>query len=100
MRLTGGQTVDNAKSLGINLSKGFLVGGESAGADLALGVTRLRLDEKQAPKLTGIFSSISGAVTEDTVPETCRDRFLSLKQNASAPVVTADSIEFIRGKNH
>ncbi|KAL0781712.1 hypothetical protein CaCOL14_003047 [Colletotrichum acutatum] len=91
-----GQTVDNAKTIGINLSKGFLVGGESAGADLALGVNRLWIDEKQTPKLTGIFSSISGALAEDTVPETYRNRFLSLKQNASAPVVTADSIEFIR----
>ncbi|KAK7459000.1 MutS domain V [Colletotrichum acutatum] len=89
-------TVDNAKTIGINLSKGFLVGGESAGADLALGVNRLWIDEKQTPKLTGIFSSISGALAEDTVPETYRNRFLSLKQNASAPVVTADSIEFIR----
>ncbi|KXH57760.1 hypothetical protein CSAL01_05911 [Colletotrichum salicis] len=93
-------TVENASDLGINLSKGFLVGGESAGGDLALGVTRLWIDEKQSPKLTGIFSSISGAVTDDSVPEKYRDRFLSLKQNANAPVVTADSIEFIKGEIH
>ncbi|GKT48090.1 AB hydrolase superfamily protein [Colletotrichum spaethianum] len=92
------QTVQNARHLGINLSKGFLVGGESAGADLALGVSHLWVNEKQSPPLSGIFSSISGAVSEETVPERYRDRILSLEQNAKAPVVTKETLDFIKDK--
>ncbi|KZL81369.1 lipase 2 [Colletotrichum incanum] len=91
-------TVQNAERLGINLSKGFLVGGESAGADLALGIARLWIDENQSPPLTGIFSSISGAASEETVPKKYRGRILSLKQNANAPVLTKDAIDFIKDK--
>ncbi|KZL71821.1 lipase 2 [Colletotrichum tofieldiae] len=90
--------VQNADCLGINLSKGFLVGGESAGADLALGVARLWIDENQSPPLTGIFSSVSAAASEETIPEKYRGHLLSLEQNANAPVLTKDAIDFIKDR--
>ncbi|KAL0938694.1 MutS domain V [Colletotrichum truncatum] len=91
-------TVENAKNLGINLEKGFLVGGESAGADLAQGVAYLYGKEKLSPPLTGVYSSVSSAAIEETIPEKFRDRFLSVEQNSYAPVITKESLQLIRAK--
>ncbi|OLN88202.1 AB hydrolase superfamily protein 3 [Colletotrichum chlorophyti] len=91
-------TIENAKSLGINLQKGFLLGGVSAGADLALGVAYLCGKEKLAPPVTGVYTAVSGAATLETIPEKYRDLFLSPKQNAFAPILDAETIKFISDK--
>ncbi|KAF4841722.1 AB hydrolase superfamily protein [Colletotrichum siamense] len=92
-------TIENTKNLGINPEKGFLVGGESAGADLALGVAYLWGKEQRSPPLTGIYSSVAVAATEETVPAKYKDRFLSMEQNAHAPVITKESVQVIH-KNY
>ncbi|KAF9879729.1 hypothetical protein CkaCkLH20_02540 [Colletotrichum karsti] len=91
-------TVENAKSLGGNLQKGFIIGGESAGADLALGVAYLWGKEQTTPPLTGVFSCVSLAVNEEAVPEKYRDHFLSMEQNAHAPILTKEALKLIISK--
>lgn len=83
------------KSLGIDPEKGLLVGGESSGAEMAVIVAHLYLNDKQSPPLTGIYASMPGGVNHETVPEKYRDRFISLEQNADAPVLSAASLAFI-----
>ncbi|PTB62945.1 alpha/beta-hydrolase [Trichoderma citrinoviride] len=91
----------NVQSLGIDPAKGFLVGGESSGADMALVVAHMYLHDgqQQSPPLTGVYAAIPGAVNNETVPDKCRDRFISLEQCAEAPVLSKASMEFI-WKNH
>lgn len=91
------QIAKNAKSLGVSLEKGFILGGESAGADLALGVAYLYGKEKLSPPLTGVYSSVSSAATAETIPEKYRSRFLSVEQNAFAPMIMKESLQLIRG---
>ncbi|KAH0493954.1 hypothetical protein TgHK011_000594 [Trichoderma gracile] len=92
-------TAQNAKTLGIDPAKGFLVGGESSGADMALIVAHMCLDDGLRPPLTGIYAAIPGGVNDETVPEKYKDRFISFEQNADAPVLSTASISFIR-KNY
>lgn len=89
---------ENAKSLGINPQKGLLVGGESAGADLALSVAVLHRDAEISPPLTGVYAAIPSAMNEEVLPEKYKDRFFSLEQNANAPCLTAESMKFIQSK--
>jgi acetyl esterase/lipase len=79
-----------------------LVGGESAGADIALAVAHLYREEvaKGAPPLTGIFSSLCSAVSEESVPEKYRNLFISMEQNKGAPYVSEEAAMFVRSKGN
>ncbi|KAH0524928.1 hypothetical protein TsFJ059_007367 [Trichoderma semiorbis] len=92
-------TAQNLKSLGIDPEKGFLVGGESSGGDMALIVAHLCLNDKLSPPLTGIYAAMPGGVNHETVPEKYKDRFISFKQNANAPVLSLESLKFIWKNN-
>ncbi|KAL7946443.1 Alpha/Beta hydrolase protein [Trichoderma barbatum] len=89
----------NLESLGIDPEKGFLIGGESSGAEMAMAVAHLCLNDKLAAPLTGIYAAITGGVNKETVPDKYKDRFFSLEQNAEAPVLSTTSLEFV-WKNH
>jgi hypothetical protein len=97
--LTGYQVAQNVDALNINPNKGFLVGGESSGADLALAVAHLYRDEKELSPLTGLYASINSGVDEETVPEKYKDHFISMFQNANAPILTSETLELVKGKN-
>lgn len=92
------QTAENAATLGINPEKGLLIGGESSGAVMSIVVSHLCRDEKMLPPLTGVYAPITSGVTESTVPEKYRDRFISPVQNAKAPLFTAGAMEFVDSK--
>ncbi|KAL1835830.1 hypothetical protein VTK73DRAFT_5303 [Phialemonium thermophilum] len=89
-------TAENYVSLGANPSKGFIVAGESTGADIALVIAHLYADEARRPALTGLYVACPHAMEPDTVPDQYRDRFVSREQNADAFILKADSIEFIK----
>lgn len=95
--LTSTQVAANYKQIGINPKKGFLVGGLSAGADIALTVAHLYRDEvkKGSPPITGIYAALCSATTEESVPEKYKDHFISMEQNANAPMLSAESMAFI-----
>lgn len=89
------QTAENVQSLGIGPEKGFLVGGESSGAEMAVIAAHLYVNDKLSPPLTGIYAAIPGGVNHQTVPEKYKDRFISLEQNADAPILSRSSVDFI-----
>lgn len=88
-------TAENAQALGIDASKGLLVAGESAGADLALVVAGLCMDEGLSPPLTGVYAALPSCVTESDVPQKYKEHFFSHEQNADAPMLKAVSMEFV-----
>ena len=90
---------ENVEQLNIVPEKGFIVGGESAGANLALVVAHLYVYEMgNSPTLTGIYAAIPPGVDEHTVPEKYQDYFMSMDQNADAPMLSKESVDFILGK--
>jgi hypothetical protein len=60
----------------------------------------LYLEEKQSPRLTGLYLSITPVFGPDNlhnVPEKYREYFLSREQNKDAPSLGADGIELFFG---
>lgn len=86
------------KSLGIDPEKGFLVGGESSGGEMAVIAAHLYVKDELSPPLTGIYAAMPGGVNHQTVPGKYKDRFISLEQNADAPILSRSSVEFIWSK--
>lgn len=71
--------------------KGFIVGGESAGANLAAVMSLLARDQQLSPPITGLVLSIPPVVNPDRVPERFREVFLSYDQNADAPILNREA---------
>jgi acetyl esterase/lipase len=72
-------------------SKAFILGGESAGANLCVVMSLLARDRKLSPPITGLLLSIPPVINPDRVPERFRDAFLSYEQNADAPILSSSS---------
>lgn len=86
-----------AREIGnVDLSKGFVIGGVSAGGNLAIVTAHKALKERLAAPLTGIWACIPATLSDDTVPEQYKELFTSRVQNAKAPLLNAQSIEVVK----
>ncbi|RKL37644.1 hypothetical protein BFJ72_g7729 [Fusarium proliferatum] len=88
----------NVDKLGINPSKGFIIGGTSSGADISLTISHLYRDAETLHPLTGVYAPITSGVNDQTVPEKYKEYFISYEQNAKVPVFSAESMKFIHSK--
>ncbi|KAJ5497563.1 Alpha/Beta hydrolase protein [Penicillium fimorum] len=68
----------NASSFGSDLSKGFVIGGSSAGGNLAIVTAHRAMRENLSPSLTGVVAIVPPCLDE---------------QNANSPVCNAKDIE-------
>ncbi|KAI0053256.1 alpha/beta-hydrolase [Auriscalpium vulgare] len=86
----------NAASISVSLDKGFLIGGMSAGGNLAATVAHLARDDPffSDKPLTGSYLAIPVIVHADAYPEKFKDQLLSMEQNKDAPNLTRDSMRF------
>ncbi|KAB2579797.1 hypothetical protein BFW01_g4717 [Lasiodiplodia theobromae] len=84
--------VANASQLGADPSSRFLVGGSSAGANIAAVVSHLARDERVGPPLTGVFLSIPNTLPEGAVPDKYRDRYRSREESKSYELTDATSM--------
>jgi acetyl esterase/lipase len=82
----------NAVLLGANPSKGFIVGGVSAGSNLANVLSHIAKDENLSPRITGQWLLIPPVFSEETVPEQYKAMFVSRQQCAEAPVFGIDTV--------
>ncbi|KAK5996220.1 AB hydrolase superfamily protein B1A11.02 [Cladobotryum mycophilum] len=82
----------HSAELGANPAAGFLIGGVSAGANLAAVTCQKAVSENFSPRLTGVWISEAFLLDEATVPEPFKDAFLSRQQNKDAPFLNQDSI--------
>ncbi|KAK1992600.1 alpha/beta hydrolase fold-3 domain-containing protein [Colletotrichum falcatum] len=82
---------ENARTLGGDASAGFILGGLSAGGNLAAVTAQKTVDGTQvlAPPLTGLWLCVPAIAEEDAVPAKYRDLLFSKEQNAEAPVLDA-----------
>ena len=75
----------HAAELGADPSKGFIVGGTSAGGNLAAVCAHLARDEGLNPPLTGVHLMIASACPGSVLPEKYKPKYRSWEQNAEAP---------------
>ena len=75
-----------------------MVGGISAGGNIAAVVSHLYRDDRVSPPLTGSYLSIPLIMNEETVPDNYKHIYLSREQNKNAPILDAKSIEAIQSE--
>jgi acetyl esterase/lipase len=81
------QAAENASALGADPSKGFLVGGTSAGGNIAAAISHLARDEKLSPPLTGCHLMIPAVCNIDALPEKYKKDQHSWEQNKNAAIL-------------
>lgn len=88
------------QELGINPQRGFIVGGVSAGANLAAVVAHLYRDEKRSPPLTGQYLSIPTTCEPGALPSKYKEAYLSREQNKEGLILNQKSIDMFEGTFH
>lgn len=75
---------------------GFLIGGESAGANLTAALSHIARDQALSPPITGQFLHCGTFISPERVPPNYQDRYLSWTQNEDAPVIDKDLYAIFR----
>ena len=81
------------------LSKGFILGGTSEGANFTTGVSHLLREEELRYRFTGLVFLAGSFCHPDVRPEQCRDRILSVDEVDNAPGLTRKSIDYFAGRS-
>ncbi|KAL9081013.1 MAG: hypothetical protein Q9157_000329 [Trypethelium eluteriae] len=87
----------HSSELHANLNRGFIVGGISAGANLATTMGHQARDEKLSPPITGLYLSIPTISTPESIPEKHRNIHISKIQNANPPGLGEEAIRKFEG---
>ncbi|KAJ5320230.1 Alpha/Beta hydrolase protein [Penicillium antarcticum] len=82
----------------INLRKGFLLGGTSAGANFTAGIAHLAVEEGLSPSLTGLLFLAGSFCHPDARPAKYLHRILSVDEVNDAPGLTRKSIDYFSAK--
>ncbi|KAI9752239.1 MAG: hypothetical protein M4579_005715 [Chaenotheca gracillima] len=77
-------------------TKGFIVGGSSAGANLSVVFSHQARDEKLSPPLTGVWLAVPAVVDASVVPEEYKPYFNSFHDFKDAPVLSHANIKFFQ----
>ncbi|RSL66629.1 hypothetical protein CEP53_003266 [Fusarium sp. AF-6] len=93
--LTTLTSLDMAEELGLDLSKGFFIGGTSAGANLAAVAIQQWVTQKLSPPILGVWLNIPMIFDATIVPEEHKALWISRKQNSNAMVINAKSREYV-----
>lgn len=87
----------HAPTLGANLTKGFVVGGVSAGGNLAISVVHRSVATGLDPPITGLWAANPITTDGASVPEELLGSWISRVQNADAPSLSTADIEYLQG---
>jgi len=90
------QAAANASKLKADPSKGFIIGGTSAGGNMAAACALLARDEKLSPPLTGLCLLIPALMDYRVIPEKYKDDIKSYEQNKDAPILGMSSINLFK----
>ncbi|KAF1348956.1 Alpha/Beta hydrolase protein [Delphinella strobiligena] len=86
----------NASTLGADPTKGFFLGGVSAGGNFSAVIAQKALDEGLSPPLTGVWLSVPVLFSSiEKVPEKYRDQWFSHEQNKNAPILDQAGIDAV-----
>ncbi|KAF2799602.1 alpha/beta-hydrolase [Melanomma pulvis-pyrius CBS 109.77] len=81
----------NASSLGADLTKGFILFGGSAGANLAAVATQNWVSSKSSPPITGVSLTVPVILSEEIVPKAYEHLWFSMEQNQDALVLNKEA---------
>jgi acetyl esterase/lipase len=88
----------NNATLGADLTKGFIIGGISSGANLAVVLTRRAVEFGISPPVTGAWAPLFMAFNnKDDIPERYRHLWRSRTQNKDALVIDSTKAEVMFG---
>ena len=82
-----------ADELGAKPSAGFIVGGISAGANLAAVLAQMAKEQRLEPKLTGQWLSAPVLLDEKMVMEKYKDQYLAWQQNRNVPGLNSELLQ-------
>ncbi|KAJ9638296.1 hypothetical protein H2199_006983 [Coniosporium tulheliwenetii] len=85
----------HASDLAADPSAGFIVGGASAGGNIAVILSHLARDESLSPSITGLWPNIPALISPDAIPEEYKDVIISHEQNAEAPAFNRKAYVFM-----
>ncbi|KAH7261134.1 Alpha/Beta hydrolase protein [Fusarium redolens] len=88
---------DGQSKLNTDLSKGFILGGTSAGANFTAGISHLARDEDLSPSITGVAFLAGSFCHPDVRPKKYLDRIVSVDEINDAPGLTRKSIDYFAG---
>lgn len=87
----------HATLLGADPSKGFILGGVSAGGQLTTLTAQRAVKEKLSPPLTGLWIAVPiTALTEEGIPSQYRSDWVSRTQNEHAPIMDVADINLAK----
>ncbi|VUC26800.1 unnamed protein product [Clonostachys rosea] len=87
---------ENAKELGADLNMGFIVGGMSAGANLAAVFAQQWVSKAQSPPISGIWLNVPLIFVQEIIPDDQRELWIAREQNAEAMVINKETMDLIR----
>lgn len=93
----------NPEKLQGDLTKGFIIAGASAGANMAAVVAHLARDEKLSPPLTGQLLSQGtyfGRHHLDIIPKEFHAEYTSDIDNKDAAIISSKTLGFIGGESY
>ncbi|KAF2145861.1 uncharacterized protein K452DRAFT_221021 [Aplosporella prunicola CBS 121167] len=88
---------NNSSQLRASPSQGFLVHGESAGANIAIVIALLARDRKLNPPITGVSASAPVVLSPEMVPDKYKAEYQSRTQNNDAPVLSGNYLSYLVG---
>lgn len=86
------------QKLNVDLAKGFILGGTSAGGNFTSGISHLAVQEGLSPKITAVVFLASNFCHPDARPAKYLARILSIDEIDDAPGLTRKSIDYFAGK--
>ncbi|KAF2723123.1 alpha/beta-hydrolase [Polychaeton citri CBS 116435] len=89
---------DNAKEvLKADPTKGFIIGGVSAGGNVSSVVATMAVEQPLRHPITGQWLAVPTLMNEDNVPDKYRQYYLSMEHNTDTPVLAARDLDIIQG---
>ncbi|EON62302.1 hypothetical protein W97_01523 [Coniosporium apollinis CBS 100218] len=85
----------HTSDLAADPSAGFIVGGTSAGGNIAIILSHLARDESISPLITGLWPSVPVLISPDAIPDEYKDVIISHEQNAEAPAFNKKAYMFM-----
>ncbi|QDS69146.1 hypothetical protein FKW77_010467 [Venturia effusa] len=85
--------VDHAEEFGADPSKGFIVGGISAGGNLTAVTVARSLRTPLKHEITGAWLSVPFLLDASVVPEEYKHLFISREQNKDAPIMGSGGVD-------
>ncbi|KAK7432916.1 hypothetical protein QQZ08_000387 [Neonectria magnoliae] len=90
----------NAATLGADPTRGFIVGGNSAGGNIATTCGVLSVREKLSLPITGLAIQVPLISGEEGVPEKWRHEVDSYKTGVNAPIMNTPAVDMFLSKYH